>query len=59
MLFLAQVIEEVAIALSKANESIERVRELHKPNGAGMCMECMPDGMIRMPCATIQALDGN
>jgi len=43
--------------LIDANKSIERVRELHKPNGAGMCMECMPDGEIRMPCPTIQALE--
>ena len=42
---------------SELQQAIERVRELHKPNGAGMCMECMPDGEIRMPCPTIQALE--
>lgn len=44
--------------LDDLRERVIAVRELHKANGAGMCAECMPDGAIRMPCATIKALDG-
>jgi len=59
MVFLKDVLEEVAVALSKANESIERVRELHKDNN-GRCSECVGAVLMEIyPCPTIKALDGN
>jgi hypothetical protein len=52
--------------IEKYKTQVERVRELHKPEPIGdwfKCVECDPEScgcspVIKWPCPTIQALDG-
>ena len=52
--------------LTKLQQAIERVRELHKEDNTGYCELCTaiatPDGsdyLSKYPCPTIKALDGD
>jgi hypothetical protein len=63
------IFDSYEIEIRMLEESINRVRELHKPNGYNECIHCLEitelggydylsDPTVTYPCSTIIALDG-